>query len=279
MPFLFVLAAILACGAVSFVVTLPNAAVLIMMSSLGFGFPLLFAPAPIPYLFVALPFTLGTTHAVARGALAAVAVVVACVAPNLFARRELARLNEEQPTPRLEVHAPPPRTLEILGSDKICADLCLSLLQTGQVDWLRLPAMVPGLFQIYAIGDGRKCEFGSRRRHFCVTALPDSGAPAALRMEMQVAPLPEPAGFARYLVGNLRRARVFATMRDGNRTIYDRSAVEGTTVGIPALLTAKIDGMQSQGVEVFRNSGIDNRRRLVEALKDIGYAVPRGLAD
>lgn len=274
MPFHFVLAAIFACGVASFVVTLPNVAVLIMMLTLGFGFPLLFAPAPIPYLLVALPFTLGTTHVAARGALAAVALVVACVAPNLLARRELARMNEEQPAPRLEFHAPPPRTIEILGSDKFCDELCFSLLQTGQVDWLRLPAISPGLFYIYAVGDGRKCEFGSRPRHFCVTALPDSGAPAALRMEMQVERMPEPAGIVRHLVGDLRRIRVFAAMRDGNQTIYDQSAVEGTTVGIPALLTAKIDGMQSEGVEVFRNSGIDDRRRLVEALKDIGYALP-----
>ncbi|MDE3177588.1 MAG: hypothetical protein KGM15_15925 [Pseudomonadota bacterium] len=276
-----VLGAIFGLGLLTFIVSLKDVALTIMMGSLGFGFPLIFAPTLIPYLAACLPLFVGERFLTARMALTGAALLLVAAGPYSLARSRLARLNEGLPKSVAQAPARLPRTVEIRGGGANCDAACASLLQSGQVDWVRQPSMITRAGKstpetmLYMAGDGHRCLSRPLQKPFCATEFPDSGARAELELDVTSQAEAEVQGVAPFLLDRVSRVNVRGVVKgEGGRVVYDRTVVQATTVGWPTLISARIDGMSSEGLELYKNDGADRSLPVVDALKAVGYKLP-----
>jgi hypothetical protein len=271
------LIAIFGFGLLSAFVGLNNVAVAIMMTTLGFGFPLIYAATPIPYLIALLPLFVGDGFILARCVVTAVALLLVSAAPNWFAMQELLRLNRDLPPPLVAPPAKVPRTLEIENSvHQWCDEVCVAILQTGQLAWLRLQPLkdAGGHSVVYKPGDGKNCVFyPGPANSFCVTKQPDSGESAELKIEFTSELGPLLSETMQYLFEQVRRVHIRGILNSEGegKVIFDKTTVEGQMVGVPTLISVKFFGMSSHGFTLAKNVEIHSERDVIDALKSIGY--------
>jgi hypothetical protein len=253
--------------------------VTIMMVSLGFGFPLLFAPTPIPYLVALAPLALANRAPLLAIAMSCLAVGAIGVLPGLISRQASARLAAQlaaQPTPT-DIHGAA-RKIEIHNPDSgalACDRTCHNLLLDGSVDWVRFVfGRSVAKPEFYVVGHGKECRLPlAHPVSECVVFAVDSGQEADLIIENQRGSQLQPNDASNAPPHDAPNHRIIATLVQGEqkKVVFDKLDYDLSTIHIPTLIGVHFNGMSSGGFELLRDRDSTSALSTDQVFEALGF--------
>lgn len=301
-----------ALAAVALLLAIPNIAAVLMMATLGLGFPLLGAGAAFVYLVAALAGAraFGSRGGRSFGLIGALlAALVVAVAPGWLSKRQAddleMKLRASDITRKMESLAKSIELREPFASvmpaapfeAEACSRECRALLMSGEVEWIRVvrqarQADLQSATRFRAAA-GAACpaaETGQGADARCVLIAPDDGARATLIVDAEVierntlarlqstAPLAPEVRFGR---------RLTATTPGAPGPIFMRTEAAANVVSIPFIVWPASGGMSSGGYEIWRARQTIAPLSLAQMFGALGYArsmelaatLPEGSAD
>lgn len=301
-----------ALAAVALLLAIPKVAAVLMMATLGLGFPLLGAGAASVYLAAAL----AGAHAFGRrggrgfGLLGGLlATLVVAVAPGWLSKRQADDLEMKlradaitrklgSPAESIEMREPFVSLMPAAPFEtEPCGRECRALLMSGEVEWIRVVRQASQAdlqsatrFRAAAGAACPAAETGQGADARCVLIAPDDGARATLIVDAEVlernafAPLQSTAPLAPDV--RLGR-RLTVTAPGASDPIFVRMEATVNVVSIPFVVWPASVGMSSGGYDIWRIRRTVAPLSLAQMFRALGYvqsmelaaSLPEGSAD
>ena len=264
-------------------VGLKDVGVAIMMVSLGFGFPLLFAPTPIPYLIALTPLLIAKRWPILGIATSCLAVGAVAFLPSVISRYAVKEFSAEASRDSVSIDiGGAAKKIEIRNPDSgtlACDKTCTALLLSQQVDWVRFvfirqPSNKIWNREFYVAGRGQQCRLPlAHPAPSCVVFGSDSGEAADLVIDNQRGSRPQSNEFPKSVMGDVPEHRIIATLAESqhNKVVFDEVSYDLPTFRMPTLITVHFSGMSSGGFELARDTYPENMLTIDHVFKALGY--------
>lgn len=266
-------------GVLSFVLGIKDMATAVLMLTLGLAFPLLFAATAFVYLLCVLPMAWYWSEPSKRlaGGIAAIGLAAAiALLPGYLSKRDQKAIEEklislrivpaERQTFRsLEVQKPAQFNPNLSGDvfkSAACDDVCRSLLENGEADWIRV--VTPDRsnkkatnITLFVSGAGDDCKVpgsSSAAPALCVLVRPDHSLPASLIMKL------EDGNGDGLVPGRTEQRKLYAGWRrmtainDGSKVILRQQEQWFQAIVPPTIFVPAFAGMSSNGYEIQRKT-------------------------
>ena len=271
---------------------------MVVMGTLGFGFPLVFSATGLLYALASAPAVAlweeGRSARATGLALAVVLIAAAAFAPDHFGRRQAERsaqgLMSADHGPdaavaaaSLEIRRPENDYDGIFIGQDACGPECRAALASGALQWVRVTMDRPSGSRGKANGAFYRALHGSdcavpggatpSDTTVCVVVAEDTRAPAELTISFEDLPLSPQESVPMQLsrITSARTVVAFRSTGGEQQEVLKQTEVTYSVPVAPTLVGPRFDGMHSEGVDFAPKWRTVNKITLAGVLEQLGY--------